>query len=457
MTDILCKQRSWAAIVAGFVAVTLGGFHNKAWSEDIAPPQTLEQRLEALDQKVKILERKNEVTQETADAKAKETTKASAAGDGFSLKSADGHFSFKLKALLQADGRFFIDDKNGNQTNTFLLRRVRPTFEATFFKDYDLLIVPEFANNSSTSLIDAYLDIHPWNFARLRAGKFKPPIGLEHLQSDPQTFFPERSLVSVILPGRDTGVQIHGEVSNGAAGYALAITNGLGDNASTGDVDTNDGKEGTARLWTKPFKNGNAALLQGLHVGFGSSYAKQNVAAPTYRTNGQVTIFTPAATALQDGEKIRLAPELAWYYHSFGFLGEWAQSSQVYRIGSTRFRTVNQAWQAAIGYTLTGEDTTFNGVKPRKVFDPATGGWGAWQIVARYHVLYLDPENFDKAVVSGATSVQRATAYGAGVNWYLNPIVRISTEFEQTDFVKGATTGNRAKEKLALTRLQVNF
>src|ERR1039458_2425363 len=56
------RWKSWAAIVYGFVAVTLGGFRNRAWSEDVAPPATanvtnsLEQRLNQLDLQVKTLQ-----------------------------------------------------------------------------------------------------------------------------------------------------------------------------------------------------------------------------------------------------------------------------------------------------------------------------------------------------------------------------------------------------------------
>ncbi len=56
------RWKSWAAIVYGFVAVTLGGFRNTAWSEDVAPPaatgttNTLEQRVNQLDQQVQSLQ-----------------------------------------------------------------------------------------------------------------------------------------------------------------------------------------------------------------------------------------------------------------------------------------------------------------------------------------------------------------------------------------------------------------
>jgi phosphate-selective porin OprO and OprP len=428
--------RSWFAIVVGFVAVTLGGFRNRAWSEDLPPPAGSSSG--DLEQRVRNLERRLERPDEP-------------------LKSADGNLGLTFHAILQADGRFFVSDRARNETDQFLLRRVRPSLEATFYRDFKLVLVPDFANNASTALVDAYLDVLPWTFAKLRAGKFKPPIGLEHLQTDANTLLPERAYPSALLPSRDVGLQFSGEASNGALGYALAFTNGFGDNNTAGDTDTNDGKEGTVRLYTKPFKNRDRSLLQGLHLGFGASYAKQNVAAPAYRSFGQQTLFTAVAAAVPDGEKIRLAPELAWFYHAFGLLGEWAQSSQVYRVETARSRVTNQAWQTEAAYTLTGEDTTYSGVKPRRPFDLHAGGWGAWQLVARYEQLYLDPEAVDRGITTAATAVQRATGYAVGVNWYLNTIVRLSSAYSQTEFDQGAARGDRPDEKVALTRVQINF
>ena len=62
------RWKSWRAIVLGFVAVTLGGFRNQAWSEDVAPPatvsgNTLEQQVNQLDQEVKTLQQQVQANQ----------------------------------------------------------------------------------------------------------------------------------------------------------------------------------------------------------------------------------------------------------------------------------------------------------------------------------------------------------------------------------------------------------
>lgn len=453
------RWKSWRAIVLGFVAVTLGGFRNKAWSEDVSPPQSLDQR-------VSILERKLEVNAEDSAAKAKETASVTAnAKDGFQIQSADKSYILKLRLLIQADSRFFTSDPAGNLTNAFLIRRARPILEGTVFGYTNFLITPDFASNGKTVLYDAYFDVAPWTFAKLRVGKFKPPIGLEHLQSDPYLIFSERGLPSDLVPSRDTGVQLFGDLFNGTLSYAAAFTNGVGDNnvnttataPVTSDTDNNDGKEGTGRIVLKPFKNTEISTLQGLGVGLGGSYAKQASVTPNLVTPGQIAIFTAAAAAVSDGQHTRLAPELSWYYHSLGFFGEYVRSSQVWRVGSVRSTITDTAGQIAGSYVLTGEDASYTGVKPRQPFDPKTGTWGAFEITGRVQELYLDPDNFSKGITTAATSIQRATAYGVGVNWYLNNNVRFATNYDQTTFDKGATSGDRPNEKIVISRWQLLF
>lgn len=73
------------------------------------------------------------------------------------------------------------------------------TIDGTVFGLYDFKFTPEFgeaktANSTSTSgIVDAYVDARfkPW--FQVRAGKFKPYVGLERLQSGSDIKFIERS------------------------------------------------------------------------------------------------------------------------------------------------------------------------------------------------------------------------------------------------------------------------
>ena len=101
------------------------------------------QRIEELDQKVKTLERNRELELEAAEAKQKSTPKITMTDEGFAgfgVSTPDKDFSLRLRGYVQADARFYIGDEIPIN-DTFLIRRLRPVIEGTFFHDYDYRIM----------------------------------------------------------------------------------------------------------------------------------------------------------------------------------------------------------------------------------------------------------------------------------------------------------------------------
>ena len=73
---------------------------------DSVPP-SLEARLGDLDQQIRLLQRLRELAADSTAAAAKDRVSFTAgAKDGFSIKSADGKYSLKLRGLVQTDARF---------------------------------------------------------------------------------------------------------------------------------------------------------------------------------------------------------------------------------------------------------------------------------------------------------------------------------------------------------------
>jgi phosphate-selective porin OprO/OprP len=80
--------------------------------------------------------------------------------------------------------------------------------------------------------------------------------------------------------------------------------------------------------------------------------------------------------------------------------------------------------------------------------------------VARVHELSIDDGAFAGGADSFAnplTAARRARAAAIGVNWYLNPNVKWSVDYELTRFDGGAATGDRPDEKAYLTRIGLAF
>ncbi len=421
-------------------------------------------RLEALDQKVRILERNRELDQEAALAKAKETPVIAAGPDGFSISSADKSYRLRIGGYAQADGRFFYDDPaNSGLIDTFTVRRARLKLDGTLGKYVDYRLSPEFGNGS-VSLFDAFADLKfkPW--AVFRGGKFKGPVGLEELAEDTDLTFIERSLVSDILPNRDVGFMLHGDLG-GRFTYQAALLNGAPDGTNLVDADNNKAKDVDGRVFFTPFAKNGPAAVRGLGFGLGVTSGRANGttangALPTYKsTAGLQSFFTYVPTATAAGSRIRYSPQLYYYNGPFGFMGEYVEEFQVVANAGVSQEFNNRAFQGTVSWVITGDKKTYRSVTPKRKLGeyklvPTTG---AWEIAGRYTQLDVDPNAFNLGYANSATAAQTAHAWGVALNWYLNKNLKLAANYEQTDFDKGAITGDRATEKTFLQRVQVVF
>ncbi len=127
-------------------------------------------KIEELDQKVRILERQLEIEQEQAKERAAQTPTVGASREGFQFRSGDGNFLLRVRGYFQADGIFVANEGTDVGTSTFLMRRVRPVFEATMFKRFDFKVMPDFGLGT-TVLQDGYLDARFTPFVQRAGGQ----------------------------------------------------------------------------------------------------------------------------------------------------------------------------------------------------------------------------------------------------------------------------------------------
>ena len=438
-----------------------------AWAEKPAAEQqaTSDEHLKEVDQRLRDLERKVELEGEDPAERDKKTTKVGVGKDGFFIESADGQFKFRLRGLLQFDGRFFDHDQDRPGTDTFVIRRARLILEGTVYGNFDFRIVPEFGGGQ-TVLLEAYIDARFSSLASLRAGKFKPPVGLERLQAVADGLFVEFSLPTNLVPNRDLGVEIYGEAAGGTLDYAAGVFNGVPDGAST-DADTNNSKETAARLFALPFKTTNIRALQALGLGLADTYGANDgtPSAPGiagYKTAGQQTFFsyrsdsTLAGTVVADGRRRRLSPQAYWYVGRFGLQAEYVRSRQEVELATSEVDLVNWAWQTSVSFFLTHDSASWKTVSPTQPFDPATRGWGAVELAARVGDLKVDSDAFP-VFANPASSASEAKEWAGGVNWYLNCNLRFMLDYAWTRFTGGAPAGDREDERVLLTRFQIRF
>ncbi len=395
----------------------------------------------------------------------------SAGADGFSFQSEDTNFVIALHGLIQADSRTFWSDDKAKGNDAFLLRRARPILSGTVYRDFDFLFTPDFAGNT-VQIVDAQINYRLQPELQLQVGKMKPPVGLEALQAEQFTFFNERSLATDLVPYRDLGAELHGDLFGGVISYAGGIFNGVPDYlTTTTNTDFDNDKSFDARIFLQPFKNTSISALRGLGVGVAGTYQVDsgttnngNTTGLTqgFTTDGQQKFFTYSNSVASTGVHTRITPQGYYYWGPFGLLGEYVENDDHvsnFAKKKTSANLENTAWDISGGYVLTGEDDSYTGVTPNHPFSPFNGRWGAVQLVGRYAELNVDKNAF-KGYADPTTSASEAGAWSVGVNWYLNRNIRVNASYSKTTFEGGngpKATVSKQPEEVFFTRVQLSF
>jgi phosphate-selective porin OprO/OprP len=380
---------------------------------------------------------------------------------GFTLQSETGDFVLRLTGYLQADGRFALGDDAGLVTNQFVGRRLRPIVQGTVARYFDFYLVPDFG--SGTAVVqDGYIDVRFTPKLRFRAGKAKTPFGLERLQSAQSIAFVERALPNNLVPNRDVGLQVHGELIKGAFGYQLAVLNGVPDGGSA-DGDTNDAKDLAGRVFLQPWRTKGASPLRGLAFGMAGTTGKASGALRGYSSVSQVTVFSYASTVTANGGRKRWSPQASFSLGPVGVLAEYVEvRHHVQKVETGKPTTTaelkNSAWNVTGSVLLTGEEASYGSVKPKNFFVPSAGKGGALQLVARLNRFEVDDATFSGEFADAARSVRQAHAWAVGLNWIWNSNLKYLLDYEQTRFKGGGAGGaDRPTEKSVQTRLQLSF
>src|SRR6185312_6977155 len=125
-------------------------------------------------------------------------------------------------------------------------------------------------------------------------------------------------------------------------------------------------------------------------------------------------------------------------------------------------------WYAQASWVLTGESKpyrpergAYSSPSPADEFSFDKGGWGAWELAARYSVLDL---NFDQGAFGSATPVNgirggEQKIWTAGLNWYPNNAIRFLLDYQHTDVSRLNSTGGDIGARLDAVslRTQISF
>jgi phosphate-selective porin OprO and OprP len=395
---------------------------------------------------------------EAVSTQAEKHSAVSARKDGLWFSTADGATQLHVHGYIQADDRMFTSSTHGEELDAFLFRRIRPLFEGTLFNAIDFRFMPDFGQ-SVQQIQEAFLEEKKFNFAKVRVGKFKEPIGLEVLRSDRELIFAERSLASDLVPLRYLGTQLSGSVLSDSIAYEGGFFQGSSDGSNGVFSQWTSSHEAVARLFLRPFAATPVNVMNQFGLGVAGSTGDQEGAIAGLKTVGQTTFFKYSSTAVANGQHNRLSPQAYYYVGPFGVLSEYVISSQELLNKKYTGRVRNEAWETTASLMLTGEKNSYAGVRPRNAGEQVTGWrrFGAVELAIRYSQLAIDGDAFPH-FASISSSARLAKEQGVGFNWYLNRYVKLVTDFEHTNFTMApGNTKPLHAENVLMNRIQLAF
>lgn len=360
--------------------------------------------------------------------------------DGLRFETEDGNFKLKVGGRILNDWGFFkqsgdLNEAVGDENAGVEFRNARINLQGTIYKDFEYRAEYDFAEgNGRTRFMDVYLGANNIPYAgTLRIGHFREPFGMETLTMPDDTMFMERGLPNVFSPARNVGVMLTNAPFEKRMTWALGAFKQTPDWPSGNTGDDDEGFAITGRITGLPWYADNGRKL--LHLGFAYSHRNPDGAAVEYASRPEAHL---ARQYLNTGTfpDFRLADARADNINLFGaegllICGPFSlQSEFIASLVNTTFDgdRLFYGYYVQGSYFLTGENRTYRqdgAVTSRpKVKDPLSiserRGWGAWELALRYSGLDLD----DGLVRGG-----REHDITAGLNWYLNQNIRVSTNY----------------------------
>ncbi len=476
------------SLLGAAIAAVLGGL---AASPALADDAALEKQVEALrsaiaeqraqlELQAKLLEAQQAqleaLTKQLGQSKAppQEAPRVAFTNNRPTISSADGSSSISVRANVQMDGAMYGESPAGplttdfrrgsvggvpNRENTaardfsdgFYFRRARFGVEGTIARDFNYRLLLELGGSGTegpTRINDAWIAYTGFAPFTLQLGAFSPPANMDDGTSPEDIPFLERASASELsrsLGGADGRIGL-GVKANGARWMSsLTFTTRTVNDAEVFDVQA--AAVGRAGLLLATANDYN------VHAGVSGTYvfapADQGQDAtprhpmrfrdrPEIRVDGVRLIDTGSIDA--DHASV-YGLEFGANWKSFYLQGEHFWYDVERRASANLPDPDFKGYYLQGSWILTGESRRYNAAtgsfqNPRPMVPfSGNGGFGAWELAARYSRMNL---NFEEglagtAAVPGSVRGGDQSIVTLGVNWFPNPNVKIMMNYMLID------------------------
>jgi len=370
------------------------------------------------------------------------------------VTSPNGAFSLSLRTLVQFDVGYFAQGRNpaGVDLNSGTnFRRAQLGFQGVAFRDWSYNFLYDFGGYGVENrgyIYNAYIEYDGLKPFYFRIGAYTPPEGLEDQTSSGELFFPERA-AAVDVARNLAGAPSREAASIYAQGDSYLVSLSYtgkksGDGTTTGAaVGTFDAQQSLiGRAAYLAVATPEAKWLVEGHI---SDVLK--LADPTPSTAPVATVirFSNGPEVAVDASKTVDTGNIdAKGVREFGFETAGTYDRLYGQGGWFRYEIDRRTalpnphfsgWYAFLAYSLTGEQhpydpttASFRNLRPTNPLG-TPGGWGAWEVTARYSDIDL---NFLPSLTSanGGVAGGKQDVLSLGVNWYPNTVIKFQLNYD---------------------------
>lgn len=392
--------------IAAIAALLVGALTASAGEYDV--------KIAALEKRIEELE-----TAQPADGRLEALWKP-----GLTLASPDQSIQMKIGGRIQNDWSFLsgddgLDGKDLSDTVDF--RRIWLELEGTLYERAYYAAHLDFAGGK-TGVRNMFIGVKDVPvLGKVQVGNQQEPFGLEELTSNNNITFLERSL-SLFYPSYNAGVRFLRTLAD----KWMTVSAGLfRDTDDAGRMSSDDGYSATARLTANPLTSEDGRTV--VHLGVAGSHqtTPEGTAQFRGRPDNRWAPYFVSITNIAADEVSLAGLEFAAVLGSFSVQAEWNMAAPDTAGNDPEF----SGYYAQVSYFLTGEHRpydrnsgTFGRIKPKANY--GRDGWGAWEVALRYSEVDLNDGDYAGGEMNNLT---------AGVNWYLNPNVKMMLNYVRSD------------------------
>jgi phosphate-selective porin OprO/OprP len=279
---------------------------------------------------------------------------------------------------------------------------------------------------------DRYVNVRAFEALQLRAGSFKLPFSRDEDSTAEELNFAFHSQSATLLaPGRDRGVMLHGTIAERRLGYEFGVFDHDGRNARTGEAGRVYGDRTLAgRLSLRPWPPASSGRGD-LRVSI--AFTTSEIPEGTPSLNGRTVLDVPyySSSVYVNGHQRRVGAGMEWRSSPCSVLAEYLRATDE-RLGesvedSNLSPFIGEGWLVGGTCGVIGERRTSGGPSRRTLLP--SRGVGFVELGARYERLRFgsvatgdEPSTSPRADVIPGNGSRILTL---GLNWHLNRWVRL--------------------------------